>query len=154
MEHRRPPPHLKSPEELARELEERLVHEAIRARRWRSRRTRYAVLTVLMGMFVPSVSLLAAGAISGGSMAGWIEHVGWLPLLMTVFGGAAGAGLVFLRGWGVALGMITFGALFMLLVAITRSALGSLLPAMPGLVALFVMAGALVGYLTVMEDGD
>ncbi len=154
MDHPRLPPRLKSPEELAREQEDRLVQEAIRARRWRIRRTRYAVATVLMGIAVPSASLLAAGSISGGNMAAWIERGGWLPLMVTVCGGAAGAGLVFVRGWGVALGMITFGALFMLLIAITSSVLGSLLPAMPGLVALFVMAGALVGYLTAMEDGD
>lgn len=154
MEPPRPPPRMKSPEESARELEERLVQAAIRERRWRQRRIRYAIMTVLMGMAVPGVSLLGAGAISAEGIGSWLAVAGWWPLLLTVVGGGGAAGLVFWRGWGVALGMMTFGLLFMLLVAVTRGVLGSLLPAMPGLVALFVAAGALVGHLTSVEDGD
>ena len=42
----------------------------------------------------------------------------------------------------------------MLVVALNQARLGTLIVAMPGLVALFVVAGALVGYLVSMEEGD
>jgi len=150
----RSPPHLKTPEDLARELEERLRQDAIRAARWRQRRETYRVLTILMGLLVPSLSLTLAGMISNGSFVGWIDRSGWWPLVITACGGAGAAALVFACGWGIARGMLVFGALFSLVVVLNQVRLGTLVIAMPGLVALFVVAGALVGYLTVMEDGD
>jgi hypothetical protein len=134
--------------------EERALADAVRLRRWRQRRIGYLLVTALVGVIGPSGSLAVAGTIDAGSFWNWIATSGWSPLLITVSGGLVGALLVFLRGWGVSLGMITFGVLFMLLVTITRSVSGGLLPAMPGLVALFVTSGALVGYFTALEDGD
>jgi hypothetical protein len=134
--------------------EERAQAEAVRLRRWRQRRLGYLLLTAFVGAIGPSASLAVAGAIGAGSFWNWIATSGWSALLITVFGGLVGACVVFLRGWGVSLGMITFGVLFMLVVTITRSVSGGLLPAMPGLVALFVSSGALVGYLTLLEEGE
>jgi hypothetical protein len=142
------------PADLIRQAEERRVADAVRLRRWRERRLRYALVTVTAGLLMPTVSMLMAGGAAAGGIVIWITHGGWLPLLITGVGGALAALLVFLRGWGVSLGMITFGGLFILLVVVTRAALGALLPAMPGLVALFVSAGGLVGYLTLLEEGD
>ncbi|HEX3135180.1 MAG TPA: hypothetical protein VHX44_16565 [Planctomycetota bacterium] len=147
----RPPPP-KTPAELARDAEQRRVQDAMRARRWRQRRLGYGVVTVSAGIVVPVVGLALAGSVSAGGLWPWLTQVGWLPLLLTALGGTAGALLVFLRGWGVALGMITFGVLFMLLVAVTRAAIIGLLPAMPGLVAFFVATGGLVGHLTTVEE--
>jgi hypothetical protein len=149
----RPPPP-KSPAELVRDAELRRVQDGIRTRRWRQRRLGYGLLTVGAGIAVPAMSLALAGTISAGGLWPWLTQAGWLPLSLSALGGAAGALLVFLRGWGVALGMITFGVLFMLLVAVTRAMIGELLPAMPGLVAFFVATGGLVGHLTVLEEGD
>ncbi len=131
-----------------------MLQAAIRERRWRRRRFHFGSMTVLVGVLVPGMTLLGAGAISAGAMTSWLDGGGWLPLAATMAGGGACAALVFLRGWGVALGMVTFGLLFMGLVATMRGTLAILLPAMPGLVALFVMAGALVGHLTTLEEGD
>jgi hypothetical protein len=150
----RPPPRLKPPEELAREFEERQRLEAIRLQRWRRRRRRYLVAVLAVGTAMPALSLLLAGSISAGRLTDWLARGGWPPLLLTVVAGGAGAALVFTRGWGVALGMLTYGGAFMLLVALLRGVLGGLVPAMPGLVAFFVMTGALVGHLTALEDGD
>lgn len=150
----RHPPRLKTPEELARELEERLQQDAIRAARWRRRRETYRVITILMGLLLPSLSLTLAGMISSGGFVGWIARAGWWPLLSTALGGAAAAALAFAAGWGVSRGMMIFGALFMVVVALNQARLGTLIIAMPGLVALFVVAGALVGYLVSMEEGD
>jgi hypothetical protein len=144
----RPPP-----ADPARQAEER-VAAAVRARSWRRRRTAYGLATVAAGVVVPVGSLSVAGSVSAGGFWNWIALSGVSPLLMTGIGGALAASLVFLRGWGVSLGMITFGVLFALLVAMGRAVLGELLPAMPGLVALFVATGALVGHLTVLEEGD
>lgn len=150
----RTPQQQPSPADLAKRAEERHIADAVRVRRWRQRRIGYGLLTVTTGIVVPSISLMVAGAISADGFWNWIARSGWLPLVITSFGGAAAALLVFLRGWGVSLGMISFGVLFAVLVAITRAVLGGLLPAMPGLVALFVCGGALVGYLTLLEEGD
>jgi hypothetical protein len=144
----------RTPEELARELEERLRDQEIRDRRWRTRRRLYATLVMVAGASLPALSLLAAGAITGGGAWPWARGAGALPLGLTVAGGALVAGLGFVRGWGVALGMIAFGALFIGVVGITRGVLGDLLPAMPGLVSLFVVSGAVVGYLITLEEGE
>lgn len=112
------------------------------------------MMTMVIGVGGPSISLALAGAIAAGSFGNWITVGGYIPLVITMVGGLVGALLVFLRGWGVSLGMITYGVLFIMLISITRSVSGNLLPAMPGLVALFVSSGALVGYLTMLEEGD
>lgn len=147
-------PHQPSPSDLARQAEERRIADAVRLRRWRQRRISYGLLTVGAGIVVPSISLIMAGSISAEGFWNWIAHSGWLPLVITSVGGASAALVVFLRGWGVSLGMICFGVLFAVLVVVSRAVLGALLPAMPGLVALFVIAGALVGYLTTLEEGE
>src|SRR5688500_14682915 len=69
------PPRMKTPEDLARELEERLRQDAIRARRWRQRRETYRAVTILIGL-LPSLSLILAGMISNNGFMGWIERAG------------------------------------------------------------------------------
>lgn len=149
-----PPGTTHAPRAAEPSAEERAQAEAVRLRRWRQRRIGYLLLTMLVGVGGPSSCLVVAGVIDAGSFWNWIAASGWSPLLITLVGGLAGALLVFLRGWGVSLGMITFGVLFIVLVTVTRSVSGGLVPAMPGLVALFVTTGAMVGYLTALEDGD
>ncbi len=148
------PPRMKTPEDLARELEERLQQEVIRARRWRQRRETYRVVTILVGLLLPSLSLILAGMISNNGFMGWIGRAGWWPLLTTAGGGGAAAALAFAAGWGVARSIMAFGGLFMLVVLLNQIRLGTLIVAMPGLVALFVTTGGLVGYLITMEEGD
>jgi hypothetical protein len=145
-------PRIKTPEELARELEERLQQEAIRARRWRQRREAYRVITILAGLLLPSMSLTLAGMISNDGFLRWIDRSGWWPLLITACGGGLASASAFVWGWGVARSMMLFGGLFMLVVALNQARLGTLVIAMPGLVALFVSTGALVGHLITMEE--
>lgn len=147
-------PGVKPPEQLAQELEARLVQDAIRARRWRQRRETYRILTLLTGLLLPSLCLTFAGMISNEGFANWIARTGWLPLATTAGGGLVASTVAFSAGWGVARGMMVFGALFMLVVAVNQARLGTLVIAMPGLVCLFVTTGALVGYLVAMEEGD
>lgn len=153
VEHPRPPP-FKTPEQLAGELEERLQQDAIRARQWRRRRETYRVVILLVGLLFPSLCLMFAGMISNGGFTTWIARAGWLPFLSTAAGGVVAAAVAFACGWGVARGMIAFGALFMLVVVVNQVRLGTVVIAMPGLVCLFITAGALVGHLTAMEEGD
>lgn len=145
---------MKTPEELARELEERLQQEAIRERRWRRRRETYRIITILAGLVLPSASLTLAGMIGNEGFLSWIDRAGWGPLLTTTCGGALASAVAFAGGWGVARSMMLFGALFMLVVTLNQVRLGTLVIAMPGLVALFVSIGGLVGYLITMEEGD
>lgn len=149
----RPVP-FKTPEQLAQELEERLAQDAIRARRWRQRHETYRIVTLLTGLLLPSLCLTFAGMISNEGFTNWIARAGWLPLITTASGGLAAAAVAFSAGWGVARGMMVFGALFMLVVVVNQARLGTLIIAMPGLVCLFVTAGALIGYLVAMEEGD
>ncbi len=145
-------PQYKTPEQLALELEERLQQDALRARQWRQRRETYRVLTMLVGLLMPSLCLLFAGIISNEGFTNWIARAGWWPLISTAVGGLAASALVFAAGWGIARGMMTFGALFMVVVVVNQVRLGTVVIAMPGLVCLFITAGALVGYLTAMEE--
>jgi hypothetical protein len=145
-------PQFKTPEQLARELEERLKQEALRARQWRQRRETYRVLTMLVGLLFPSLCLLFAGMISNEGFTNWISRAGWWPLISTAVGGLAASALVFAAGWGIARSMMTFGVLFMVVVVVNQVRLGTVVIAMPGLVCLFITAGALVGYLTAMEE--
>ena len=147
-------PQIKTPEQLAHELEERLQQDAIRARQWRQRRETYRVVTMLVGLLFPSLCLMFAGMISNGGFTNWTARAGWLPFLSTALGGLAVAALAFAAGWGVARSMMAFGALFMVVVAVNQVRLGTVVIAMPGLVCLFVTAGALVGYLTAIEEKD
>lgn len=147
-------PHIKTPEQLARELEERLIQDALRARQWRRRRETYRVVTMLVGLLFPSLCLTFAGMISNEGFANWIARAGWSPLISTALGGLAAATLAFAVGWGIARSMMTFGALFMVVVVVNQVRLGTVVTAMPGLVCLFITAGALVGYLIAMEEGD
>jgi hypothetical protein len=150
----RRPPSIKTPEQVARELEERVLQDAIRARQWRRRRETYRVVTMLVGLLVPSLCLMFAGMISNGGFANWTARDGWLPFISTALGGLVVAALAFAFGWGMSRSMMAFGALFMVVVAVNQARLGTVVIAMPGLVCLFITAGALVGYLTSMEEGD
>lgn len=147
-------PQIKTPEQLAHELEERLTQDALRAKQWRQRRETYRVVTMLVGLLIPSLCLTFAGMISNEGFTNWISRAGWWPLLSTALGGLAAAALAFAAGWGIARSMMTFGALFMVVVVVNQVRLGTVVIAMPGLVCLFITAGALVGYLTAMEEGD
>ncbi len=153
MDHPRPPS-FKTPEQLAKELEERAQQDAIRERQWRRRRETYRVVTMLVGLLFPSLCLMFAGMISNGGFANWTARAGWLPFLSTALGGLSMAALAFAAGWGISRSMMAFGALFMVVVAVNQVRLGTVVIAMPGLVCLFITAGALVGYLTAMEEGD
>lgn len=148
------PPLRKTPEQLAHELEERLKLDALRARQWRRRRETYRVVSLLVGMSLPSLCLTFAGMISNEGFTNWTARAGWWPLISTALGGVAAAAVVFAAGWGVARGMMAFGVLFMVVVVVNQVRLGTVIIAMPGLVCLFITAGALVGYLTAMEEGD
>lgn len=149
-------PRVKSPEDLAREQAERMEQAVIRERRWRIRRQWYCLVTVTAGIVIPAASLAAAGALSQGSLRTWLIVSGWWPLALTLLGGGLAATLVFVRGWGVSRGMMVFGGLFVVLMMTNRAefGFGKLIAALPGLVALFVIAGAIVGYVTSLEDGD
>ena len=147
-------PRPKTPEDLARELEERLRAEAVRTAQWRRRRAAYRIVTLSAGLLLPALCLSMAGIVSNGGFAAWTDRVGWLPLPMTAGGGLALAAWACAAGWGVARGMMGYGGVFMLVVVCNQARLGTLVIAMPGLVALFVCAGALVGYLVVLEEGD
>lgn len=153
MDHHRPS-RPETPEQLAQALEERLAQDAIRARRWRQRHETYRVVTLLTGLLFPSLCLTFAGMISNDGFSTWVARASWLPLVTTACGGLAAAAVAFSAGWGVARGMMVFGALFMLVVVVNQARLGTLIIAMPGLACLFVTAGALVGYLVAMEEGD
>jgi len=144
------PPHL--PPHLAREVEFQARLTAERERRWRRRRLTFAVLTPVMGTLLPVLGLLLAGSIANGSWWAWISNGGWLPLMLTVVGSITAAIIAFLNGWDIIRGMMLYGGVFIAVVAITRTSIGSLLPAMPGLVSVFVMSGAIVGYLISLED--
>jgi hypothetical protein len=150
----RPP--AKSPEDLAREHVARIEQDVIRERRWRIRRQWYWLVTVTAGVVIPGVSLAAAGAMSQGSLQSWLTTSGWCPLILTVLGGGFAATVVFVRSWGISRGMMVFGGLFVVVLTVNRTEFGygKLIAALPGLAALFVVAGAMVGYLTSMEDGD
>ena len=97
---------VKTPEELARDLEERLRQDAIRARRWRQRRETYRVVVILAGLLLPSLSLSLAGVIGNEGFLRWIDRAGWWPLLITACGGGLASAWAFAGGWGVARGMI------------------------------------------------
>ena len=71
---------------------------------------------------------------------------------MAACGGGLAGLLVAVRGWGIARGMMVFGALFSLGVGLGALALIELLAAMPGLVAACVATGGVVGYVTVLEE--
>jgi hypothetical protein len=149
-------PRIKTPEDLAREQAERIEQDVIRERRWRIRRQWYWLVTVMAGVVIPGVSLAVAGAMSQGSLQSWLTVSGWWPLILTALGGGLAAVVVFVRSWGVSRGMMVFGGLFVVVLTINRTEFGygKLIAALPGLVALFVIAGAIVGYVTSMEDGD
>jgi hypothetical protein len=145
-------PRIKTPEDLAREQAERSELDLIRARRWRVRRQWYWLVTVTAGMVVPAFSLAIAGAIYHGSFRDWLTSSGGMPFIVTALGGGLAAALVFVRSWGVSRGMLVFGGLFIVVLLTNRSEFGKLIAALPGLVAMFVVAGAAVGYVTTMED--
>ena len=149
-------PRAKSPDDLAREHAERIELDLIRERRWRIRRQWYWVVTVTAGVLIPAASLVAAGAMSQGNLRTWLTLSGWWPLIVTALGGGLAAAVVFVRGWGVSRGMMVFGGLFVVVLTTNRTefGFGKLIATLPGLVALFVIAGAIVGYVTSLEDGD
>lgn len=149
-------PRVKSPEDLAREHTERMEKAVICERRWRIRRQWYWLVTVTAGVLIPAVSLAATGAMSQGNLRTWLMVSGWWPLALTALGGGLAAAVVFVRGWGVSRGMMVFGGLFVVVLTTNRTefGFGKLIAALPGLVALFVIAGAIVGYVTALEDGD
>ena len=149
-------PRVKSPEDLAREHAERMEQAVIRERRWRIRRQWYWLVTVTAGVLIPAASVAATGAMSQGSLRSWLMISGWWPLALTALGGGLAAAVVFVRGWGVSRGMMVFGGLFVVVLMTNRTefGFGKLIAALPGLVALFVIAGAIVGYVTSLEDGD
>jgi hypothetical protein len=147
-----PLPAPKSPEQLAAELEERVRLDAERQRRWRRRRETYRVVTLLAGMTLPGGALALVGGLSAGSVGNWIDLAGWGPLLTTSIAGMASAALLFAGGWGVIRGMMCFAAVFVLTILLHRGHLGALYTAMPLLVSFYVLAGAAVGYLVVLED--
>ena len=143
---------IKTPEDLAREQAERSELDLIRARRWRIRRQWYWLVTVTVGMVLPAFSLAIAGAIYHGSFRGWLMTSGGMPFTLTALGGGLAAALVFVRSWGASRGMLVFGGLFVGVLLTNQTAFGKLIVALPGLVAMFVIAGAAVGYITTMED--
>ncbi len=145
-------PRVKTPEDLAREQAERSEIDLIRARRWRVRRQWYWLVTVTAGMVLPAFSLAIAGAIYHGSFRGWLTTSGGMAFTLTALGGGLAAALVFVRSWGVSRGMLVFGGLFVGVLLTNRAEFGKLIAALPGLVAMFVVAGAAVGYVTTMED--
>jgi hypothetical protein len=62
----------------------------------------------------------------------------------------------FWRGWGIIRGMMLYAGVFSVILAVTQTTNSTinLLPAMPGLVSVFVMTGAIVGYFIALEDGE
>ena len=109
-----------------------------------------------MGTLFPVVALLLAGGIANGTVVSWVSDGGWLTLALTVVGSAMAAVLALWRGWGIIRGMMLYAGEFSIILAVTQTTNSTinLLPAMPGLVSVFVMTGAIVGYLIVIEEGE
>lgn len=147
-----PPP--RSPEQLARELEERVRGEAQRAAAWRARRRWRVVLALLAGTLLPATAVAAAGGIAAGSLADWLgSDAGrwsgvWAGLL-----GLAPAALMAWLGLGALAGVVAYGAAFGGFVALAGDGAGALLPLLVLLLALFVASGALVGSILAQGDG-
>ena len=144
------PPHLAREAEFQARLAEQRVSQ------WRRRRVLFALMTPLMGTLFPVVALLLAGGIANGTVVSWVSEGGWLTLALTVVGSAMAAVLALWRGWGIIRGMMLYAGEFSIILAVTQTTNSTinLLPAMPGLVSVFVMTGAIVGYLIVIEEGE
>ena len=144
------------PSHLGREAEFQARIAEQRASRWRRRRMIFALTTPLMGTFFPVVALLLAGSIANGTVSSWISEGGWLTLALTVLGNVMAAVWAFWRGWGIIRGMMLYAGVFSVILAVTQTTNSTinLLPAMPGLVSVFVMTGAIVGYFIALEDGE
>ena len=145
---------MKTPEQLAADLEERARQDAVRQRRWRSRRERYRIITILVGAMVPSAILSLFGVLGSSGFAAYFERLPVAVLLTTTVAGAAVAALMFALGWGIIRGMILFAVIFALTVVVFQQNLAVPLAAMPLLVCFYVCAGAVVGYLVVLEDEE
>jgi hypothetical protein len=149
----RAPLGLRTPEQLAREFEERAVEAQRRDAAWLRRRFRFRCWAVAIGACGPAAALTLCGGIARGTVWAWLAHgPGWPLMAAAACGGGLAGLLVAVRGWGIARGMMVFGALFSLGVGFGAMALIELLPAMPGLVSACVAIGGVVGYVTVLEE--
>jgi hypothetical protein len=95
-----------------------------------------------------------AASIASGALWVWLINYGWLPVVLSASLSLVASATIFALGWGIIRGMVIFCVIFITVVAVTRTVLGGLLPAMPGLVSIFIITGAMVGYLTALEEGD
>ncbi len=141
-------PHVHREAEFQRRLAEK------HARTWRHRRVLFCALQVIIGCGLPTGSVLFAAGIASGQMWSWATGHGAMSVMLTMACGLLSSVVIFLWGWGIIRGMIAFALSFIVVVSVTRAVIGELLPAMPGLASLFIMTGVIVGYLTVLEEGD
>ncbi len=146
-------PQPKSPEQLAREREDRVREDARREAAWRARRRRYAVLALAVGAFLPAASVALAGGIVTASLTEWLTSVDGVRTI--VWAGVSGLGcaaLMVWRGLGVLPGIVLGGAAFAGFVALAGERATNLLPTLFVLLALFILSGALVGFIIGLEE--
>jgi hypothetical protein len=143
------------PSHLAREAEFRARLAEEQVKRWRRRRLLYGLLTPFVGTLIPVASLLLAGSMGSGHVKSWITDGGWMPLLITVMGSVIAAVIARWRGWGIIRGMMIYAGVFIAVLIITRTTMSNvaLLPAMLVLMSIFIVSGAAVGYLVLLEEG-
>lgn len=150
-----PAPPIKPPEQLARELEERVRGEAQCIAAWRARRRGRLVLPLLAGTLLPAAAVAGAGGIAAGSLADWLgSDAGRWSSVWAALLGLAPAVLMAWLGLGVLAGVVAYGAAFGGFVALVGDGAGVLLPLLVLLLALFVVSGALVGFILGQDDGS
>ena len=144
-----PLPSPKTPEQLARELEERARDDA----RWRTRRRRFLTLAIAVGAFLPAAAVSAAGGMVVGSLHDWLTSgAGLRTVAWAGATGLAPAILLAWRGLGVLSGIVLYGAGFAGFVALAGEPVAALLPLLFMLLALFIATGALVGFIVGLEE--
>lgn len=143
----------KAPEQLTQELEARARDEARREAAWRARRRRYVALALAVGVFIPTAAVAGAGGITAGSLADWLGSGPGRAITAWAFAcSLAPAVIQVWRGWGALLGIVLYGAAFAGFVAIADDRAALLLPTLVLVLAAFLVAGALVGYLLALEE--
>jgi hypothetical protein len=145
----------KTPEQLARELEERAAEQERLTIRWQQRGRRYRVYVLAAGVLGPALTLWGAGWLSDGSLFGWLtERGGWRLVSAGAFLGGLAAALLWWRSWGVVRGMMLFGLVIALIAATPGLVVAQapLLATWPLLVGMLVANGGLVGFIVQLEE--
>ena len=145
---------VKTPEQLAHDLEERALDQARREvearRQWRWTVAR----TLAVGAGVPTAMVWVMGASAAAD--GWLlDGGGWQPVLTIALLGGLGAGVALWRGLSIPLCLVLYGVLASLLIAFGGGVLhiaSRSFMLVPMLICVFVGTGALVGWLGEFEE--